>query len=124
MVGFGLRIVVSDEAMSHASDTLPISFIPKQAACRFQTSGNPEHLAEVVLNVIERHIDSDLRPRLRACGGSELRFAEDLAVDSLTMMEIGLLAEDALQITIGYDELSSLRTVGDMQRFIAEKVRG
>jgi hypothetical protein len=40
------------------------------------------------------------------------------------MMEIVMLAEDIFPITINNDELRGLRTVGDVQRFIACKLRG
>ena len=48
----------------------------------------------------------------------------DLGIDSLTMMEIVILVEDVLQMTINNDELRNLRTVGDVKTFIDCKVRG
>lgn len=120
--------------MSTAIDTLPLTPAAPtspaapahrahvDAAHRFRSSGDPAHLAEVVLTVIERHIESDLHARLRAESGEDLRLAEDLGVDSLTRMEIGLLAEDVLRITISYDELCAMRTVGDVRRFVEDRL--
>ena len=52
------------------------------------------------------------------------RLIEDLGIDSLTMMEIVILVEDVLQMTINNDELRNLRTVGDVKTFIDCKIRG
>ncbi len=54
----------------------------------------------------------------------DLRLIEDLGVDSLTMMEIVILVEDVLQMSINNDELRNLRTVGDVKTFIDCKIRG
>ena len=40
------------------------------------------------------------------------------------MMEIVILVEDVLQLTINNDELRNLRTVGDVKTFIDCKIRG
>lgn len=110
--------------MSQAIDTLPASHLPSEAARRYRASGDPAHLAETVLSVIERHVDTDLRAKLHIGAREDLRLAEDLAIDSLTRMEIGLLAEDVLRINISYEELTAMHTVGDVQRFVAAKLAG
>jgi 3-hydroxyacyl-[acyl-carrier-protein] dehydratase len=94
-----------------------------EAALKFRRSRELVYLPQIVVGVIERYVERDLRPRL-ANADPELRLVEDLSVDSLTMMEIVLLAEDVLQISINNDELLHLRTLGDVQRFVEMKVRG
>ena len=58
------------------------------------------------------------------CSSDLLRLIEDLGIDSLTMMEIVILVEDVLQMSINNDELRNLRTVGDVKTFIDCKIRG
>src|SRR5580700_6987994 len=94
-----------------------------EAAVQFRKTGNPEHVPAVVIGVIERFVEPDLRTKLKDAD-DDLRLIEDLGVDSLTMMEIVILVEDVLQLTINNDELRNLRTVGDVKTFIDCKIRG
>ena len=94
----------------------------RDAAWAFRRSGNFELLPAIVRGVIERFIESDRRERLHAA--STVRLIEDLGIDSLTMMEIVMLAEEALPISISNDDLRHLRTLGEVERFIASKLRG
>ena len=92
------------------------------AARAFRITGNVDHMPAIVHGVIERYVERDLRPKLRT-PSHHLRLAEDLGLDSLSMMEIVMLAEDVLRITIENDELRQLRTLGDVTRFIDRKLR-
>jgi len=94
-----------------------------EAAVQFRKTGNPEHLPAVVIGVIERFVEPDLRIKLKDAD-DDLRLIEDLGIDSLTMMEIVILVEEILQMSINNDELRNLRTVGDVKTFIDCKVRG
>lgn len=91
------------------------------AACKFRRSGAAVDLRTVVHGVVERFVERDLRPKL-AEGGDALRLREDLGLDSLTMMEVVMIAEEALQISVSNEELTHLATLGDVQRFVATKV--
>ncbi|MGH7996249.1 MAG: phosphopantetheine-binding protein [Opitutaceae bacterium] len=94
-----------------------------EAAVQFRKTGNPEHVPAVVIGVIERFVEPDLRTKLKDAD-DDLRLIEDLGIDSLTMMEIVILVEEVLQMTINNDELRVLRTVGDVKTFIDCKIRG
>ncbi len=94
-----------------------------EAAVQFRKTGNAEHVPAVVIGVIERFVEPDLRIKLKDAD-DDLRLIEDLGIDSLTMMEIVILVEDVLQMTINNDELRNLRTVGDVKTFIDCKIRG
>jgi 3-hydroxyacyl-[acyl-carrier-protein] dehydratase len=94
-----------------------------EAAVQFRRTRDPGVLPTIVLGVIERFVESELRPKLRE-GDDDLRLVEDLGVDSLTMMEIVMLVEEVLQMQTNNDELRNLRTVGDVKTFIDCKVRG
>jgi len=93
-----------------------------EAAVQFRKTGNPEHVPAVVIGVIERFVEPDLRVKLKDAD-DDLRLIEDLGIDSLTMMEIVILVEDILQLSINNDELRNLRTVGDVKTFIDCKIR-
>jgi acyl carrier protein len=94
-----------------------------EAAVQFRKTANPEHVPAVVIGVIERFVEPDLRMKLKDAD-DDLRLIEDLGIDSLTMMEIVILVEDVLQMTINNEELRNLRTVGDVKTFIDCKIRG
>ncbi|HWA85826.1 MAG TPA: acyl carrier protein, partial [Opitutus sp.] len=93
-----------------------------EAAVQYRKTGNPEHIPAVVIGVIERFVEPDLRTKLKDAD-DDLRLIEDLGIDSLTMMEIVILVEDVLQLSINNDELRNLRTVGDVKTFIDCKIR-
>jgi acyl carrier protein len=94
-----------------------------EAAVQFRKTGNAEHLPAVVIGIIERFVEPDLRIKLKDAD-DDLRLTVDLGIDSLTMMEIVILVEEVLQMSINNDELKNLRTVGDVKTFIDCKVRG
>ncbi|MDB6168322.1 MAG: Beta-hydroxyacyl-(acyl-carrier-protein) dehydratase FabA/FabZ [Verrucomicrobia bacterium] len=92
-----------------------------EAACQFRRTGNVEHLPAIIFGVIERYVESNLRPKLKEAS-ADLRLAEDLGIDSLTMMEIVMQVEEALQITINNQELRALRTLGEVRQFMENKL--
>ncbi len=94
-----------------------------EAAVQFRRTGNADHVPAVVIGVIERFVEPDLRIKLKDAG-DDLRLIEDLGIDSLTMMEIVILVEEVLQMTINNEDLRNLRTVGDVKTFIDCKIRG
>lgn len=94
-----------------------------EASLQYRRTQDTAQLPIIIIGVIERYVESDLRPKLRE-GDDELRLVEDLGVDSLTMMEIVMLVEEILQMQTNNDELRNLRTVGDVKTFIDCKVRG
>ncbi len=92
------------------------------AACKYRQSGDLTQIPAIVLGVIERYVERDLRPKLQG-DTDALLLREDLALDSLTMMEVVMLAEDVLQVTISNEELTKLRTLGEVQSFMVAKLR-
>jgi 3-hydroxyacyl-[acyl-carrier-protein] dehydratase len=91
------------------------------AAREFRKTGDAEHLPAIVRGVIERCVRHDAQMKLREAD-DEVRLAEDLGVDSLTMLEIVLLLEEVLRISINNEELRPLRTMGDVKHFIELKM--
>src|SRR6202522_1835408 len=64
-----------------------------EAAVQFRKTGNADHMPAVVIGVIERFVEPDLRAKLKDAD-DDLRLIEDLGIDSLTMMEIVILVEE------------------------------
>jgi len=93
-----------------------------EAARAFRSTGDYTHLPVIVTGVIERFVERELRAKL-APPSAELRLVEDLGLDSLTMMEIVILTEDVLPVTINNEELRHLRTLGDLHVFLDCKLR-
>jgi 3-hydroxyacyl-[acyl-carrier-protein] dehydratase len=91
------------------------------AACKFRDTGDCADLRTVIVGVVERFVDREARPKLRAPSDA-LRLREDLGIDSLTMMEIIMIAEEVLRISVANDELTHLKTLGDVQRFVESKL--
>jgi|CZKI01.1.fsa_nt_gi 3-hydroxyacyl-[acyl-carrier-protein] dehydratase len=110
-----------DEA--HLHDALKrCSPSTREAAREFRRTGRADYLPVIVDGLIEHYVEPDVRAKLsRADDG--LRLVEDLAIDSLTLLEIVYLAEDVLQVTIDNDELRPFRTVGDVKDFFAAKLQ-
>src|ERR1044071_5007073 len=66
-----------------------------EAAVQYRKTGNPAHVPAIVIGVIKRFVEPDLRIKLKDAD-DDLRLIEDLGIDSLTMMEIVILVEDVL----------------------------
>ena len=92
-----------------------------EAARDFRATGDARHLASFVHGILERFVDRELRPKLQG-GDASLRLVEDLGLDSLTLMEMVMLAEEVLQITINNEDLREIRTLGALQQRIVELV--
>ena len=93
----------------------------RDAACEYRRTGNLDCVPAIVQGVIEHYVVPEARTKLRCCDDS-LRLSEDLAIDSLTMLEIVFLAEEVLQVSIDNEELRPFRTVGDVKRFVRQKL--
>lgn len=93
------------------------------AAILYRESGDVSCVPTIVEGIAERFLEPDLRPLLRE-GDDNLRIFEDLGIDSLTMVEVVMLVEEVLSISIENEELRDLRTIGDVKNFIDCKVQG
>ncbi len=94
-----------------------------EAALSFRKEKDASKVEEIVLGIIDRHLEPDQRDILRKSDDS-LRMYEDLGMDSLTMLEIIMLVEQTLQVSIDNEELRDLRTVGDVKAYLEAKAKG
>ena len=93
----------------------------REAACEFRKTGRVDCVPAIVNGLIEHYVDPDVKAKLTQ-PDDHLRLVEDLAIDSLTMLEIVFLAEDVLQISIDNEEIRPFRTVGDVKAFLADRL--
>jgi acyl carrier protein len=118
-----LKLFTSEDDVNLRESLKRCSAATYEAAAQFRKTRNTEHLPAIVLGIIERYVEPELRAKLKDAD-DDLRVIEDLGIDSLTMMEIVILVEDVLQMSINNEELRYLRTIGDVKTFIGCKVRG
>lgn len=94
-----------------------------EAALTFRKSQDIDQVEPIVMGIIDRHLEPDQREILNNSDES-LRMYEDLGMDSLTMLEIVMLVEQTLQVSIDNEELKDLRTIGDVKAYLQAKAKG
>jgi len=103
-------------------DVLRRCSAPTRAAAReFRRTRSTDQLPAIIHGLIEHYVERGARAKLQR-GDDSLRLVEDLAIDSLTMLEIVFVAEEVLEITIDNEQLRPFRTVGDIKQFIVAKL--
>ena len=93
------------------------------AAMKFRKSKDVQEIEPIVLGIIDRHLEPEQREIFIKADDS-MRLYEDLGLDSLTMLEIVMLVEQTLEVSIDNEELRDLRTIGDVKEYLDAKVRG
>ena len=114
------KISVEDDLKDLLKRCPPGTF---EAALSFHKEQDASKVEEIVLGIIDRHLEPDQREILKNSDDS-LRMYEDLGMDSLTMLEIIMLVEQTLQVSIDNEELRDLRTVGDVKVYLEAKAKG
>ena len=90
---------------------------------KFRKSKDAAQIETIVMGIIDRHLEPDQREIL-ANSDDSLRMYEDLGMDSLTMLEVVMLVEQTLLVSIDNEELRDLRTVGDVKAYLNAKAMG
>jgi acyl carrier protein len=89
---------------------------------RFRTTGDVEALSLVILAAVR-----DFMPK-RNLGASnielrgEMKLMEDLGYDSLAVAETVFFFEDLFKVRIQNTELLSVNTIGELQKFVMQKL--
>ncbi len=94
-----------------------------EAAVAFRKNKDASYVEKIVMGIIDRHLEPDQREIL-ANSDDMLRMYEDLGMDSLNMLEIVMLVEQTLEVSIDNEELRDLRTVGDVKAYLHAKAKG
>ena len=94
-----------------------------EAAIAFRTTGDVSAIPTVVLGIIEKFVEPEKKELLKN-PADEMVLAEELNLDSISMLEIALCVEGATGVSISNEELQSMRTFGDVKEFISKKAQG
>ena len=93
------------------------------AAIRFREKGDLSAVRVVVYGLIERYQSSAARLQLKDAS-DDTRLVDDLGLDSLTLLEIVLAIEEVLGLQIKNEELREIRTLGNLNQFLQNKITG
>lgn len=93
----------------------------REALLAFKASGDLEQLEIFAKGIIARNIDDDYMEVLERANDAT-HMIEDLGIDSLTMVEIAITFEDALDIELIDDELRELQTLGDIRQHLVKQI--
>ena len=91
------------------------------AAFHFHETRMASDVTTVVRGILEREMDED-KLSILASADNETRLIDDLGLDSLALTEVVMSAEDIFGITIENSELKTIRTFGDIDQFVQEKL--
>jgi 3-hydroxyacyl-[acyl-carrier-protein] dehydratase len=94
-----------------------------EAAVAFRKTGDTSQLNTIILGLVERFMEPEMRPKLHQPNVDDMKILEDLGVDSLTMVELVMLVEETLGLTVDNNELRGIKTVGDIKKFVTGKVQ-
>lgn len=94
-----------------------------EAAIRFREKGDLSAIRPVVYGLIERYQPSTAPLSLKDAKETS-RLVGDLGLDSLTLLEIVLAIEEVLGLQIKNEELREIRTLGNLDQFLRNKIAG
>ncbi len=93
-----------------------------EAARRFRMTHNQREVQPIIEGVITRYVDRDKRVLMVDPRGT-LRLSEDLAIDSLSMIEISMTLEDVLEMSLPDEKLRSMKSLRDIMRYAHSQFR-
>ena len=94
-----------------------------EAILRFRGEGDREAVIVIVHGIIERYLKLEPGQKL-ADKPDSTRLGDDLGIDSLTMLEIVMSIEEALDFHIEDAEARNIRTLGDVRTYVDDRVHG
>lgn len=94
-----------------------------EAIFDYRESGNAAALEAVVYGIIDRYMPPESALKIDDADDDSL-LADDLGIDSLTMLEIVLSIEEALGLRVDDSELQTIRTLGEVKAYLSAKASG
>lgn len=91
-----------------------------EAIVSFRQTGDTTLLPKIVKGVVQRYLPADKADLLK--NATQETNLTDLAIESLTMLEIVLDIQDAVDVVIDDSELREVRTLGDVRKFLELKL--
>ncbi len=93
------------------------------AIIRFRREHDLEGVIVCVHGIIERYLKLEPGEHI-AQRPDTVRLGEDLGIDSLTMLEIVMSIEEALDFRAEDADVRNIRTLGDVRRYVDDRVHG
>ena len=94
-----------------------------EAAIRFRQNGDLDAIPTVVFGILDRYQPATAPIKLSEAN-ENTRLIEDIGLDSLTLLEIVLSIEEVLKLRIENEELREIRTLGQLNKFLHDKITG
>jgi acyl carrier protein len=89
------------------------------AIINLRQTGNTELIPTIVRGIVWRYVREETQPRVD--GATSETPLDSLGIDSLTMMEIVLDVQDALDLTVEDADLKQMKTIGDVIGFLHQR---
>lgn len=89
------------------------------AILELHRTGNLDLIPTIVRGIVWRYVNKDVQPVVEQA--TEDRLLSSLGIDSLTMMEVVLDIQDALDLVIEDSDLRHMRTIGDVINFLRQR---
>jgi acyl carrier protein len=89
---------------------------------KFMEKRDEQALAGLVFEVLNYYLPKSSMARTNAAWPDDTRLVDDLGFDSLATIETVFFIEDLFQISVSNDEIMTVRTVGDLRRFLKSKL--
>ena len=90
------------------------------AIVKFRQTGDTALLPKIVKGVVQRYLPADKAPLLQSA--TEETNLADLQIESLTMLEVVLDIQDAVEVVIEDAELREVKTLGDVRKYLEQKL--
>jgi acyl carrier protein len=94
-----------------------------EAILSYRNDGDFDAVLLVVHGIIQRYLNVNAGGPL-ALRPDSTRLGEDLGIDSLTMLEIVMSIEEALNFRVDDADLRNIRTLGDVRQYVDARVHG
>jgi acyl carrier protein len=91
------------------------------AAIRFREQGDQTAIPTVVYGLIELYQPATAKLPLKDAN-DDTRLAEDLGLDSLSLLEMVFAIEGVLKIHVESEQLREVRTIGKLNQFLRDKL--
>lgn len=93
-----------------------------QAARQFRETGDTLLIRSIIIGILEQYSLSGLDQK--SSSEAPLHLANDLGIDSLSLLEVALIAEEVFQLSINNSELLELTTLEDTIAFFERQLGG
>ena len=94
-----------------------------EAAIRYREKGDVDAIPTIVFGILDRYQPATAAVKLSEAN-ENTRLIEDIGLDSLTLLEIVLSIEEVLKLRIENEELREIRTLGQLNKFLHDKITG